>query len=128
MVIIERSSSDELRNRWYSKDERATFAIQLKRDVRAALRKLDATPMDSFREQDFYDCVGIELFLSREILKSTPQRRYNHVLSILRAQSRQGLSHACNDEELSLISKQSSEWISTRCQNFAAMYWVTIKP
>lgn len=136
LTMTERVSPDELAHRWYSRHDRAEFGLQRKRDVRAMLRKLENTPVHLLGQHDVYSCVGIELFLSYDILSSTGKRRYEHVSSILEAQSRHKMLrsrfHSCNnnndaEEELASISRRSSEWIKKRSHNTAAMYWTILK-
>ena len=123
MTIIERATPSEIARRWYSRSERAEFELRLRKDVRATMRRLESTPMHSFEERDLYECIGIELYLSRAIFMATPERRSNHVSFVLEAQSRHGDAAACRlEEELMRMSKQSSEWICRRCHNIAANY------
>ena len=127
MTIIERASPEELKRRWYTKKDREAFGLQHKKDIRATLRKLANTPMQSISQDDLFACVGIELYLSYDILTKTPERRYNHVWSILGAQHRQRRLHINNVDELSRISSQSSEWATSRSQSIAAMYMMIPK-
>ena len=122
MTIIERASPEELKRTWYTKKEREVFGLQHKKDIREALQKLANTPMQSISQDDLLGCVGIELYLSYDILVNTPERRYNHVWSILGAQHLQRRLHINNVDELSRISSQSSEWATSRSQSIAAMY------
>ena len=71
---------------------------------------------------DLHSCIGIELYLSYKDLIGTPERRYNHVWAILGAQHRQRRLHINDVDELSSISRQSSEWASSRSHSIAAMY------
>ena len=141
MIIIERASQSELARRWYSHAERAEFKLRLRADVLAALYKLESASATAITTapnpiifpsiDDIYECVGIELFLSRDIFAATPRRRFDHVRYVLEAQSRHNMrlhSFSNAGEELERISKQSSEWICTRCHTIAAMYWMANEP
>jgi hypothetical protein len=79
--------------------------------------------MDKLGADDVHNMVGLEFYLSNKILMSTHVRRKAHVDAILEA-------HEChcndfyNDAEVSLISRQSSEWVSSKCHQVAAICYL----
>ena len=127
LTFTKGATQEEKEIRWYSKEEQAYFEDQFETDTCETSQKLATTPMPLIGQDDLYACVGIEMFLSRDEYMQTGERRRIHVRTILAAQERQRMLDIRNEEQLSLLSEQSSEWTVSRSRNLAAMYWDILK-
>eukprot|EP00581_Thalassiosira_minuscula_P017996 CAMPEP_0183730968 /NCGR_PEP_ID=MMETSP0737-20130205/33984_1 /TAXON_ID=385413 /ORGANISM="Thalassiosira miniscula, Strain CCMP1093" /LENGTH=169 /DNA_ID=CAMNT_0025963575 /DNA_START=80 /DNA_END=589 /DNA_ORIENTATION=+ len=126
LVQTERATQDELKSRWHSKDDYAIMKLKFRADVQEMIMKLSTTPMDLVGDEDLYKCIGLERFLSRDILEQTQERKLRHVFCICIAQTRQRMLSIHNEEDLAALSEESSEWTVSRARNLAQLYWDTL--
>merc|ERR1711957_381907 len=112
---------------WYSKEEQDRQRRALKKDVRRVMRRLAMTPMASITQDELHECVGMEMFLSQDLLLETRRQKIRHVRTILAAQEWQHASNVQDGEELSCLSRESSDGNCARASCIAAGYWQVLK-
>ena len=77
-------------------------------------------PPDMVTQDDLYECVGIEHFLSEDSGRHRLERRQAHIEAVLSAQrAHQG---ACKVEKISLASESSSRLARESAENLAKVY------
>ena len=121
VTITEQPTDDEIQHRWYSKKETDRMNFRFRQQVDAMKRKINSTPVSRLDPEDFYECVGMERYLSLEVYKRVVLCRRVHARAILTA------SAYSNDEQLSKLSELTSEWAVTRSRDFAVKYWVDLE-
>merc|ERR1711966_203450 len=89
LTITEPVTDKELSNRWYSKRERDCHRRWFKCEVSRVVKTLATTPVSSIRQEEMYHLIGIEAYLSRDVLHSTKRHMTDHVRMVLAAQERQ---------------------------------------
>ena len=128
IAVFGEAKEEELGLMWYSKAERSHFRWQLMQDAATQRRLLATISMDKLGDDDVYNMVGLEFYLSNELLMFTPARRKALVDAILGAYERHCYDLRENIEaEVSLTSRQSSEWVSSKCHQVATNYWTVLK-
>jgi len=87
--------------------------------------------MNDVRQDELYECVGMELYLTHISNNSggaSPlRRRADHIRAVLDAQDRQRALRIRDLRELALISRVSSEGTCLRAHSIADMYWKVLK-
>jgi len=88
-------------------------------DARRSSVLLDAwqdfllSPLQNDHSRQIFECIGIELFLNRGLVRQAGQRKRAHNDAIITGQ------HIFSNEELSKRSKISSRWAHERAMNYA---------
>ena len=120
-ITTERPTDDEINHRWYSEKEQGCMNFRFRQQVDAMRRKINATPASRLDPEDFYECVGMEKYLSPKVFERVVLCRQVHVRAILAA------SVNGDDEQLSMLSERTSKWSVTRSRDFAVKYWVDLE-
>jgi len=120
-------SAEDLQAMWYSKEERGHQKETLKGAVRRLIRRLSTTSIASIHQEELYECIGMEAFLSRDVIVQRKRHRISHCRAILAAQARQRTSNGRDEEELARLSHKSSAHSCARARNIAAGYWKVLK-
>mmetsp|Transcript_33369 Transcript_33369/g.66360 ORF Transcript_33369/g.66360 Transcript_33369/m.66360 type:complete len:195 (-) Transcript_33369:180-764(-) len=123
MTHVDFPSSSELRQRWYTADDKTRFKRILARDVRRMISIVSSTPGECLSTEVLEACVGIEIFLSRDLAQRTREKRARHMIGVLNESGRQGRSERIDDERLSRVSEKTSRWARDRAFELAVGYW-----
>mmetsp|Transcript_31664 Transcript_31664/g.66261 ORF Transcript_31664/g.66261 Transcript_31664/m.66261 type:complete len:191 (-) Transcript_31664:193-765(-) len=123
MTHVDFPSSSELRQRWYTADDKTRFKRILARDVRRMISIVSSTPGECLSTEVLEACVGIEIFLSRDLAQRTREKRARHMIGVLNESGRQRRSERSDDERLSRISEKTSRWARDRAFELAVGYW-----
>ena len=107
---------DKLESKWYTEEDCRTFNQALLNDIHRLRNVLAAaTPDDTIAENDLYECVGIEIYLSSSLLRLAEAKKREHADAVL-VEHR---SRRENDDYLSQVSKNSSRWARQRAHQLA---------
>ena len=101
-------------NGWYTKEDTNRFKRNLLTESRRMSRLIASTPLGMISQDALDELVGIESFLSLDMLMIIQTRKRQHVQGIVSMQS------VCSKEELSCLSKESSSWSHDGAINRAA--------
>lgn len=109
---------------WYSSEDRTRFSRQVTRDARQISRYIDSTTADDvMTPEQLYECVGIEMFISRGLAGHIKDTRRRHTETVLREQRRQLQQGGSYDiEKLRRASEKSSHWSKERAMKLATGY------
>eukprot|EP00580_Thalassiosira_gravida_P001592 CAMPEP_0201614680 /NCGR_PEP_ID=MMETSP0492-20130828/29354_1 /ASSEMBLY_ACC=CAM_ASM_000837 /TAXON_ID=420259 /ORGANISM="Thalassiosira gravida, Strain GMp14c1" /LENGTH=154 /DNA_ID=CAMNT_0048082051 /DNA_START=63 /DNA_END=527 /DNA_ORIENTATION=- len=102
---------------WSTKDDHAHFKRELARDARRVGRLLVIQSPKDVSRDDIFNCVGIEHLISLDKAMRAMECRRNHIRRVIEAQDR------CSDEELRLVSWNSSAPTRNRALKLAGGYW-----
>ena len=111
MVIIPR---DTVKSKAYSPNDWLRFRQDMISDARRMARLLTNTPGEAITQDDIYGCIGIELGLSRGVAMYAQERKREHAALIITHQT------SVNNQELAMLSENSSRWARDRAANSAA--------
>jgi len=84
---------------------------------------VSSTPGECLSTEVLEACVGIEIFLSRDLAQRTREKRARHMIGVLNESGRQGRSERIDDERLSRVSEKTSRWARDRAFELAVGYW-----
>eukprot|EP00970_Alexandrium_tamarense_P013252 scaffold3295_cov269-Alexandrium_tamarense.AAC.3 len=112
-------SQEDQSEKWYAQKEKQTFKQTLLADTSRMATTLSTRGFVTVDE--LHHTVGLEGFLSRDVLRRSALKRQNHKESIL------SLQEACNTEEaLCKVSEKSSLWARERAHKIATGHWAVI--
>ena len=101
-------------NGWYTKEDTNRFKRNLLTESRRMSRLVASTPLGMISQDTSDELVGIESFLSLDMLMIIQTRKRQHVQGIVSMQS------VCSKEDLLFLSKESSSWSRDGAINRAA--------
>lgn len=119
VTLIAHPSQEEIKNKWYSREERALFGPMMMCDKLRMLRLLASTPSEEITGEELYESVGLENTLSDSVMQHMRNNRRRHARLIIAEQRRL----VCDAENLSCVSRLSSLWARERAQKLADGYW-----
>lgn len=122
-TFIGRPSEEEMNNRWYSAAENASFIRTLAKDARSTRMKLANAATSNITRIDLFEFIGVENFLSQDLMKRIIAQKENHKRTIMAEQARQYALRKGKNECIAYVSSRSSEWSRNRAQELAAGYW-----
>ena len=99
---------DEQGLKWYNSQEKAGFHQELVSDVRRLSGELERTGSEVLTPKVLLNCMGIEVLVTRGLLRRKTEQKRMHIHTVLseqQLQRRQGIS---DPEKLSRVAKQSS--------------------
>lgn len=106
--------------KWYSSQDRYCF----RQDMNEAVRRLSREAMDDkLSQSNVHECVGIEVFLNKDLARRIMEARCSHIKAVLSEQSRQKRQGICDAEKLAAVSTKTS-WTQERARNLAIDYWL----
>ena len=107
-------SSEQEMLKWYTQEEYNRF----QRAAEAETQRLKSLLSTKARlaENDIFEAIGIEKFLSRHLQNELTVRKRAHFDAILQSQ------RYSNSKALARISEKGSDWARNKAQEFAAMY------
>ena len=118
---------DEHGLKWYNSQDREAFRLELVRDVRRLSGELERTGSEALTPEVLLDCMGIEVFVTRGLLRRMTEQKRMHIHAVLSEQllqTRQGIS---DPEKLSKVAKRSSKSSAKRARKLAAGYRALLK-
>lgn len=101
--------------KWYTQEEYRSFQQTAEAQVQR-LRNLMSSGVRLKLDNDFCECIGIEKFLSPDLLQESSTRKRAHFDAVLPSQ------RFWNIGMLAYIAESSSEWARTRAHELAIMY------
>ena len=105
---------DEPLDKYYTQDDFDRFSREALAEARRLRKVLQELPMGaSLGYEDFCECMGIEKYLSRDLLRVSIERRRLHARAVLASQ---------NSRMLSSVSERTSCWGRQRAHDVAKMY------
>ena len=117
---------DDIESKWYSKQETHGFRRALVRDAKQMSRQIEDAPADAMITlEQLYECIGIEVYVTKGLAKDVAKTRRAHVDAVLSEQSlqkRQGVCDLCDIEKLASVSKTRSRWTEVRARKLATGY------
>ena len=120
LVVIPK---DGVHSKWFSQRDRR----QMKhRQLIDAIRMQDLfrnTSPDMVTQDDLFQCVGIEPFLSADLGLQRIERKQAHVEAVLSAQS----AHQGDCKKIALASESSSQWARESAERLAKVYATQLK-
>ena len=120
MVLIpEEKSSAKL---CYSSEDIRQFRQQMLLDVQQLRRDLDTIRTNDISPDQVRKCIGLERFLSQDILARTLEASQAHTAAVLEEQHNQEQSNVYSAEKLSQVSMKSSNWSRQRAERIATGY------
>ena len=118
---------DQKKSKWFSKQEQRRFRQAVLNDTRRIRDLLQNTPPQEITQDELFECVGIENFLSRDLAQQVLRKKRAHVDAILLVQRGHHLGTNKKDEEVSHTSKISSQWACERARRIAAGYATSLQ-
>ena len=108
---------------WYSSRDYHQFQRALIDDARRLSRELGGTNRAPQHHFLFHECLGIEVYLSQDLVRMVQEARHSHVHAVLQEQRLQ-YEHGIHDiEKLSSVSRKSV-WSQERAHDRAIGYWL----
>ena len=107
-------SSEQEMLKWYTQEEYSRF--QQAAEVETKRLKSLLSTKARLAENDTFEAIGIEKFLSPNLQNELIVRKRAHFNAILQSQE------FSNSDALARISEKGSDWARTKAQEFAAMY------
>lgn len=121
LVFIPKDDKMEC-NKSYSTQERRRFRQELIREVQKLSRELNDTPTESITPEQLVRCVGIEVFVSKGLVRYVTEKKRAHVDAVLLEQSIQRKQCVCDIEMLSEVSRMRSQWARDRAGTLGTGY------
>ena len=86
-------------------------------------RQIDDAPADAMITlEQLHRCIGIEVYVTKSLVKDVAKMRRVHVDAVLLEQNLQTLQGVCDIKKLSSVSKIRSRWTKVRAQKLATSY------
>jgi hypothetical protein len=117
MVII---PEDKSADKAYSREDITHFKQALLVDVLQMRRELASTPAGNITHEQFFRCTGLEHLLSQDALVSITAARRAHIVVVLEEQRRQDQRNTLDEDKLSRVSMESSQWARARAETLAS--------
>jgi hypothetical protein len=112
--------NDGMKSKWISRWEKRQMERRVVIDASRMRDLFRNLPPDMVTQDDLYECVGIEPFLSEDLGRQRLERRRAHVEAVLLAQrAHQG---ACKVKKISQASERSSRLGRESAENLAKLY------
>lgn len=102
---------DRQHSSWYNKVDYYWFRQNTRAEILSA-RQMDGKNFDT--DHEVVCTVGVEIYLSQELLSEVMERREIHKLAILREQARQQEFGCIFQEVLASLSQEYSRWACSR--------------
>ena len=102
----------ELQTRWHNEQDKRRSVSSMLAEARR-LRGLMARGKEHLGREDYLECVGIEKYLSQEVLSEITSRNQEHINTILASQ------YFHDHSMLAQVSEKSSNWSTVRARTLA---------
>ena len=77
---------------------------------------------DKVKREHLYECLGIEVFVTRGLARHIEETRRSHMDAVLSEQGRQNERGVYNAELLSSVSHKKTAWSKKRAETLAIGY------
>ena len=101
---------------WYTSQEYKQMKHTRSQDICAAIRIMQSPEFKSSVSSQHLNLIGVERYLSREVLVETKRRRDAHVNAVLDEQERQDSNMISDLKTLGDLSRTHSKWSVERSQ------------
>lgn len=113
LVVYPDDSKSDKSTKWYSSKDRNRFRQSVIDDARRVSQEIkDLPPGEVMTHNQLCQCLGIEVFLGSA--RCAEQARRSHIAAVLSEHYRQKHNGTYDIENLSGVSKRTSEWSTTR--------------
>ena len=113
---------DDAKSKWYTSHEKRSSRDQMVQDIRRMHKKINATPSKVITKEQLHQCIGIELYLTPELMKHVIQEKKSHVKAVLSEQRNQEHQGIQDPEKIRCVSRKSSQWARSRARKLAVGY------
>ena len=93
-----------------------------RRRHKRASKEINNTSLGSITPDQLLACVGIELFVTRDMAMSVSEAKRVHARAVLSEQRRQAQEGVRDPQKLARASEKFSSWSKERAQKLAAGY------
>lgn len=107
----------------FSQEDFDAFKRERSVAVHVLRRKLASTPAKELGNAFLLHCIGLERFLSPDVMMATMTAREDHIDAILDEQRAQVLTGTNDAERLASVSMRSSRWARNRAEQIALGYF-----
>ena len=107
---------------WYSMNERSQFLLASLREARRLRMILARINEENLAQEDLYEHVGIEKYLSPTLLRMIDTHKQAHIETILASQNRLLGVDSNSEEILRQASESISRWAKARARELALRY------
>mmetsp|Transcript_17023 Transcript_17023/g.27658 ORF Transcript_17023/g.27658 Transcript_17023/m.27658 type:complete len:178 (-) Transcript_17023:179-712(-) len=111
---------DDTKSKCFSRQEQRLFRQAVLADTLRLRNLFQNTSPEMITQDDLYECVGIESYLSQDLARHVVQKKRAHVDAVLSAQ--RANRGACSNEKISHTSKHTSRWARKRAEKLAKGY------
>ena len=120
---IDPRTDADVQARWYSRQELRRIRSIMATDAKK-MRQVISTGHDkhSIKQDVIFQCIGMENFLSVDLVWQSLEHKRRHSDAVRREQDRQKSLKICEDTELRLISKVHNEYSQERAHRVAVGY------
>lgn len=113
---------DQPDSKAYSRQDQREFARAFAKDAARMSTELKDIPAGAVTPEQLCRCLGVDSFVTEDLVRFTREKRQMHNESVLEEQRRQALCGTPDIEKLARVSRKSSKWARCRAEKLAKGY------